>query len=272
MNLEKILATAQQAAKEAAKIVIEARTSGGLGVTLKETRNPFTQADVDAEKIVVSHILKEFPTHQILAEESYSEMRREDLFKGDLWIIDPIDGTVNFIHGHYQSAISIAYAKDGVVQMGLVYGPFYDELFIAVRGQGATCNGKAIKASECRTLVDALVATGFPYAREDDFLAGALKRLGAVLKNCQDIRRIGACSLDICWVACGRLDAYYESVQPWDMAAASLIAKEAGAMVGHFGAVPDYKIAGVEVPEDLFSLNMLVAAPGVFEKIRELLR
>ena len=169
---------------------------------------------------------------------------------------DPIDGTVNYAHGHIQSAVSIAYCEHGQITLGVVYNPFTDELFSAELGQGAKLNGATIRVADETNLRRAIIATGFPYIKEgiDDMV----ERVRSILHHCADIRRLGSAALDICWLAAGRLDGYYESLSLWDFAAARLIAAEAGAVCGHFGAVPE------DVDPQFFNKNLLIANPALY--------
>ncbi|MFM1894973.1 MAG: hypothetical protein RLZZ385_47, partial [Pseudomonadota bacterium] len=180
------------------------------------------------------------------------------------WIIDPIDGTVNFAHGHRQSAVCIAFATGGQVRVGVVYNPFTDELFAAHQGGGAWLNQQAIQVSVESDPRRALIATGFPY--EKSGLEPMVRRLHAILQNCADIRRLGSAALDICWVACGRLDGYYESLSLWDFCAARLIAREAGAECGHFQPPP----AGVVA--EFWNQHLLIANPRLFPQLAGILQ
>jgi myo-inositol-1(or 4)-monophosphatase len=219
-----------------------------------------TQADVAADQLISSGIRNAFPDHEILSEELAPENTTDS---EHLWIIDPIDGTVNYAHNHVQVAVSIAYYHQGDCKAAVVHNPFAAETFSAMAGQGAWLNSDAIRVSGKAALNRALVGTGFPYQK--DSIDALIKRVTAVLKNCADIRRLGSAALDICWVACGRLDAYYEHVKPWDFAAAQLIAREAGATFGHIHPVPEG-----ENPQ-LFSRNIIVATPEIYEPLKQLL-
>ena len=250
-------------AKDAADIVRQYHDQAEGEVASKSKGQSFnlvTEADLAVESFIVDRIKRKFPDHKILAEESY----HLDLAKpeGPLWVIDPIDGTTNFSRGLHACAVSIAYFEGAEAKVGVVYAPFLDELFYAERGRGAFLNGKPIHARRDAELSSCLVATGFLY-REGvaDKLFTRFKR---VLESCGDLRRIGAASLDMCWTACGRLDAFYEDVMPWDMAAASLIAREAGCKMGHF-VTP-------QIPSELCGHELLIAAPGVYEELLGMLR
>jgi myo-inositol-1(or 4)-monophosphatase len=229
-----------------------------------------TTADLASEKAIIETILAHFPNHKILAEESSDPALAATFNAGPTWVIDPIDGTTNYAHGHNQVGVSIAYVVDGVAQAGAVLAPFQGELFTATKGGGALCNDEPIHSTETQTLSDALIATGFPYDRVN--IDRVCARLLQLLRTCRDIRRIGAASVDISWVACGRLDAFYEeTLSPWDGAAACLIAREAGAKIGHYPYDHDSQKKSANYKHDLFMDNIVVAAPRIFEEVlREL--
>jgi myo-inositol-1(or 4)-monophosphatase len=260
------LAIAVKAAHRGGAIAREQRAESSVSISLKADRNLVTTADLASEKAIIETILTAFPGHKILAEESSNNTTPSDFSVGPVWVIDPIDGTTNYAHGHNQVGVSIAYAVDGVVQAGAVLAPFQGEIFTATRGGGAFCNDKPIRCSDTALVSDALVATGFPYERSN--VDNICKRLGRLLRTCRDIRRLGAASLDICWVACGRLDVFYEeTLMPWDGAAGCLIAKESGARVGHFPYDSNTQKRTVGYPSELFMDNLIVCAPAVFDQV-----
>ncbi|TVP57611.1 MAG: inositol monophosphatase [Halomonadaceae bacterium] len=262
MNINTIAEFALATAREAGELIIRERAQG-LEHDYKDGQELVTQADLKADRLIGDAIRARFPDHRILSEEAMPDLRQAQELEQPLWIIDPIDGTVNYAYGHDQVAISIAYAEKGRVQTGVVHAPFQQETFRASRGQGAFLNDSAIAPTGCTNLRQSLVATGFPYRK--DQLAPIIRRLDKVLHHCRDIRRNGSAALDICWVAAGRLDTYYESVSPWDFAAARLIALEAGAMAGHFSDVPE------GYPEDLWGQDILISTPGLYQGMRALL-
>ena len=255
---------AEQLAREAGDLVRHEREHNPLRTDYKDQTELVTHADLMADKLITEAIRQRFPDHRILSEESRPDKQQAADLDSPLWIIDPIDGTVNYAYGHPQVAISIAYAEHGHVQVGVVHAPFVSETFRALRGDAATLNSRAIKHSGATVPRDSLFATGFPYTK--DQLAPLMKRLDVMIHHCRDLRRVGSAALDICWVACGRLDAYYESVSPWDFAAARLIALEAGATAGHFSAVPEGQ------PADLWGQDLLISAPGIYDELQSLLR
>lgn len=264
------LAVAIEAAQRGGAVAREQRASQSVNISLKSARNLVTTADIASEKAIIETIRAYFPEHKILAEESSDPDLAASFNSGPTWVIDPIDGTTNYAHGHNQVGVSVAYVVDGVAQAGAVLAPFQGELFTATKGGGAFCNDAPIRATETHTLSDALIATGFPYERVN--IDRICARLLHLLRTCRDIRRIGAASVDISWVACGRLDAFYEeTLSPWDGAAGCLIAREAGAKVGHYPYDHESQKKTATYTNDLFMDNIVVAAPRVFEEVlREL--
>ncbi len=254
---------AERIAREAGELIRTERAGNALRTSYKLETELVTHADVMADEFITEAIRKAYPDHRILSEETMPDLTLAEELETPLWIVDPIDGTVNYAYGHPQVAVSIAYAERGRVQAGVVHAPFSDETFRAEKGQGATLNGQPIRHSGTTNIRQSLFATGFPYTKDE--LEPLIRRLDVMLHHCRDLRRIGSAALDICWVACGRLDAYYETVSPWDFAAARLIAQEAGARAGHFSEVPQ------GYPEDLWGKDNLIAAPGIYEEILELL-
>jgi myo-inositol-1(or 4)-monophosphatase len=238
----------------------------GFECNKKGARDLLTSADLAAEKEIIGQIKKAFPTHHILSEEASPETTSQILTQDHVWIIDPIDGTTNFAHGHFQVGISIAYLERGQIQAGVVHAPFLHETFSAAKGHGAFCNSQPITVGTTEDLTDALIATGFPYLRDN--LNPIIDRVTKVLRSCRDIRRCGAASLDVCWAACGRIDGYYETVQVWDIAAGALIAREAGAQVGSLREIPDDWSSARE----LYPVDFLVANPTLFNQLQELLQ
>ncbi len=265
-----LLGVAVEASRRAGEVIRQQRETQSVLVSFKGVRDLLTTADLAAEKVVIETIHSYYPTHAILAEESSQNADPFQFGRGAVWIIDPIDGTTNYAHGHFQVGVSIACAIDAKVVAGAVFAPFLGELFTACAGHGATLNDQPIAVSATDRLEASLIATGFPYDRTN--VPNICKRLQAMLSRCRDIRRIGAASLDICWVACGRLDAYYEeTINPWDGAAACLIAREAGARIGHYAYDSPTQRRTERYPGDLFVDNLIVSAPGVFDELaREL--
>lgn len=193
-----------------------------------------TEADTGSEKVIIETIRQRFPDHSFLAEESGQSGANQDC----IWIIDPLDGTTNFAHGLGQFAVSIAFAFHGEIVAGAVLNPVSGELFSAVRGNGAQLNGRPIRVSDTETVSESLLVTGFPYNFKE-ISATLMARFAKCLHGAQGIRRLGSAALDLCFVACGRFDAFWEqNLKPWDTAAGMLIAKEAGAEVTDFSSHP----------------------------------
>lgn len=258
------LAFAISLAQRAGELVANARSARTLDLSYKEGVELLTSADLQADELICAAIREKYPEHAILSEESSPDFSDGDKLRGPLWIIDPIDGTVNYAYNQHQVAISIAFANGGIMRVGVVHCPFQHETFSAARGRGAQLNGAPIHTSDCTELPRALVGTGFPYDREGR--VALLDRLRKVLYACRDIRRIGAAAADICWVAMGRLDVYYETINTWDFAAAALIAREAGASVGHVQPVPAGEL------EELWGRELVVSTADIYEDFIALLR
>ena len=251
-------------AQAAGEIIRAARREGMIQHRYKHDIELVSSADEASHDFIQSEIARQYPADLILSEEG-DRASGENLSASRLWIVDPIDGTVNFLHGQDCVAIAIAYAENGVVKAGAVHAPFRGETFKAIEGGGAWCNDYRIKVSETTRLRDALIGTGFPHDRSD--LTLLIPRLVSVLQNCQDVRRLGSPALDICFVADGRLDGFYEGeLAPWDIGAAALVAREAGATWGHLHAVPD------STPSDLYGQDVIVATPAIFDSLADLLR
>ena len=246
---------ALEAATRAGDAIVALSRDRSFEVRSKAGAEIVTSADLLSDQIIREHLTSRFPQHAV-------EDRTTD-FAGPVWIVDPIDGTANYAHSHPFVAISIALAIDGEPCVGVVHAPFLGETYTATRGGGAWCNGRTISVSDVSDLRRALIGTGFPHIRDD--LDGAMTRVRRLLTECQDIRRSGSPALDICWVAAGKLDAHTESLAPWDIAAAALIATEAGARRGNL--VPGDKM----LPPALRGEEFLVATPGIFDALRSCL-
>jgi myo-inositol-1(or 4)-monophosphatase len=216
-------------------------------IRMKGTIDLVTEADIAAEGAILGLLAREFPDTPVLAEESRADYG--EIPAGPVWIIDPLDGTTNFAHGFPYFCVSIAYSVDRKTEIGVIYCPVLDELFWAGRGGGAWLNGKRIKVTKTDKLIECLVATGFPYDIPTN-LERVIAQLHRVLPAVRDVRRGGAAALDLAFVACGRLDGFWEvDLKPWDTAAGQLLVEEAG------GLVTDFKGGGWTpyVPEILAS-------------------
>lgn len=251
-----LLAIAVEAAHAAARLVVDERPPGSLGVaaTKSSATDIVTVMDQRAEALLVELLTAARPDDGFVGEEGATK----DGTSGVTWVIDPIDGTVNYLYEIPSYGVSVAARVDGEVVAGVVVNPVSGETFTAVRGQGAFLDGAAIRVNAAPDLSLAMVATGFGYsaarrARQAEVLLHVLPRV-------RDVRRMGAASIDLCALACGRVDAYYEQgLKPWDLAAGGLIAAEAGATVGG--------LAGRPAGEAL----VVAAPPGLFEALVELL-
>lgn len=195
-----------------------------------------TEADRAVERLIVDRLRRAFPAHAVVGEEESSTRPPAPPPAASwVWYLDPLDGTTNFAHRHPHFAVSLGLTRGGEGQVGVVADPLRGETFTAVRGGGARCNGAPIRVSTAAALDAALLATGTPYDRRQraDQYLGAIR---AFMMACQGIRRAGAAALDLCWVACGRMDGYWEwRLGPWDVAAGALIVREAGGATSDFG-------------------------------------
>ncbi|MDR2772632.1 MAG: inositol monophosphatase [Elusimicrobiota bacterium] len=239
MQLSNYLKTALKAAEAGAGILMK-YYGKTLNIEYKSATDPVSQADKNSQKKIISIIKKDFPTHGFLAEEDGVS----DIQKEFCWIIDPLDGTVNFVHGLPQFCVSIALKHKKEIIAGVIYAPAIKEVFIAQKGKGAYFNGKRIKSSKNALLTRSLGVTGFPYqikGKEDR----VFKNFENMVLNVQGVRRLGSAALDMAYTACGRLDFFWEeTLKGWDIAAGIIIIKEAG------GVVTDYKGG-----KDYFSVN-----------------
>jgi myo-inositol-1(or 4)-monophosphatase len=229
--LDQLLKIALQAVQEAGDLINSNFQNLQYSDIQSKGKNDFvTRVDREAEAAISRILLKEFPQHQILGEESgYS--RRKSKY---LWVIDPLDGTTNFIQGIPHFAISMALMAHGKVILGLIYNPLSEERFHAIKGQGAFLNNRPITVSRKKTLRSAFVATGFPF-KAPQFLEAYTNTFRSLLSRCQDMRRCGSAALDLAYTACGRYDFFWEAhLLPWDFMAGKLIVEEAGGLSGDF--------------------------------------
>jgi len=237
--LHPMLNTAIKAARSAGAIIN--RASLDLDLLKVNTKSPndfVTEVDHKAEAIVIETLLGAYPGHGILAEESGSTHGAKD--SEYVWIIDPLDGTTNFIHGFPFYAVSIALAFRGQVQQAVVYDPTRNDLFYASKGRGAFLNDKRLRVSKRIRMADALIGTGFPFRRGDSFKR-YMQMLELVMQSCAGVRRPGSAALDLCYLAAGYYDGFFETgLSPWDVAAGALIVTEAGGLVGNFTGEADF--------------------------------
>jgi fructose-1,6-bisphosphatase/inositol monophosphatase family enzyme len=253
--LDELLAVAMRLADDAANLLLEALDGPRTDVGTKTSSTDMvTEVDRSSEQLIVAGLRSARPDDALLAEEGATSVGTT----GVRWVIDPLDGTTNFLYGLPGFAVSIAAEVDGERAIGVVHDPLHGDVFTAVRGRGAHRNGRTLTVREPEGLQEALVATGFSYDPDRRRLQAGV--LAEVLPRIRDIRRGGAAAVDLCSVACGRVNAFYErGLGPWDFAAGALVAAEAGAVVGDLDGGP---------PSGGF---VLAAAPGLFEPLRALL-
>ena len=236
-----LLNVAVMAARRAGNLLI--RNLNKLDQLTVETkgRNDYvSDADRAAEQEVVETIHKHYPDHAILAEESGASGNSDTV-----WIIDPLDGTTNFLHGFPVFAVSIGVQVNGRMEHGVVYDPIRQELFTASRGAGAQLDGRRIRVSGEKNLERALIGTGFPFRQADQEMAPYLTMLGKIIRNTSGVRRPGAAALDLCYVAAGRLDGFWEAgLSAWDLAAGGLIIREAGGIISGLDGSENYLETG----------------------------
>ncbi|MFZ5511815.1 MAG: inositol monophosphatase family protein [Pseudomonadota bacterium] len=244
---------AVKAARRAGSIINRASLDIDLVKVSSKRHNDFvTEVDKAAEAAIIEILRQAYPGHAILAEESGAAGESDYT-----WIIDPLDGTTNFIHGFPQFAVSIALAHKGVVTQAVVYDPTRNEMFTASKGRGAFLNDRRIRVTKRAKLEDALVGTGFPF-RVFQHVDTYLAIFRELMEKTAGLRRPGAAALDLAYVACGRFDGFYEiGLSPWDMAAGSLLVTEAGGLVGNLRGEPGYMETG----------NIVAGNPKVFAQL-----
>ncbi len=253
-----MLTVAVRAARRAGSIINRAaRDLEGLTVTTKRQNDFVTEVDQAAEAAVIEIVRKAYPDHAVLAEESGASGKSDYV-----WIIDPLDGTTNFIHGFPQYAVSIALQHRGVLTQAVVYDPGRNELFTASKGRGAFLNDRRIRVSRRTRLDGALIGTGFPF-RQLEHLEEYVRAFKRVTGHTAGVRRAGAAALDLAYVAAGRLDGFWEiGLSPWDVAAGALLILEAGGLVSDFDGEANYLSAG----------RVVCGAPKVFAPLLQLVQ
>lgn len=249
-----MLNTAVKAARRAASIINRASFDiDRVKVTEKGQNDFVTEIDQAAEQAIIEVLKTAYPDHAILAEES-GTTGGSQTDSENVWIIDPIDGTTNFIHGFPQYCVSIALQQRGQITQAVVYDPTRNELFTASKGGGAYLNDKRIRVSRRDKMADALIGTGFPF-RDMNTLDEYMEMFRIMTQKCAGLRRPGAAALDLAYVAAGRLDGFFEKgLQPWDMAGGSLLITEAGGIVSDFAGESDY----------LYKNNVIAGSPKIF--------
>ena len=251
-----MLYTAVRAVREAGRVILMYLDQLDRLEVSSKGRNDFvSQADIEAERAILEILTKAYPDHGILAEESGAQEG------GDYtWVIDPLDGTTNFLHGFPVFGISVGVTRKNVIEHGVVYDPLRDEMFTASRGDGAQLNGRRIRVSSTRHLEPALLGTGFPF-RELKVIEPWMRTFEALLPKTAGIRRTGAASIDLAYVASGRLDGFWEfGLKPWDIAAGALLIREAGGLVADFSGGQDFLANG----------NVVAANTHLFEALRKI--
>jgi myo-inositol-1(or 4)-monophosphatase len=251
-----LLNIAVSAARKAGSFIVRALDRvDTLKVDSKGYNDFVSEVDRRAEQEIIQVIHKAYPNHAILAEESGDHSGDDSV-----WIIDPLDGTTNFLHGFPQFAVSIALRHNKRFEVAVVYDPLRDELFSAIHGSGAQLNGRRLRVSKAKGLDGTLIGTGFPF-KDQAHLDAYLGMFRALLPRTAGIRRAGAAALDLAYVAAGRLDGFWEiGLKPWDMAAGILLIQESGGIIGDFRGGQDYFSSGNVVTGNARVYEALVAA------------
>jgi len=232
-----MLNIAVKAARRAGSLINRAALAGGLEIRAKQRNDFVTQVDKAAEQAIIDVIRRAYPEHSFLAEESGASAGARPEFQ---WVIDPLDGTTNYIHGFPQYCVSIALEHKGVLTQAVVYDPGKNELFTASRGRGAYLDDRRMRVSKCAQLADALVGTGFPF-KELGRIDLYMRQLRTLMGASAGVRRAGAAALDLAYVAAGRLDAFWEmGLSRWDMAAGALLIQEAGGLVSDLDGTAEF--------------------------------
>lgn len=256
-NLHPMINVAVKAARAAGAIINRAALDvEAVRISQKRANDFVTEIDHASEDAIIDTLLTAYPQHGIHAEES--GRTRGNPRSDHVWIIDPLDGTTNFIHGFPVYCVSIALAVAGRVEQAVVYDPTRNDLFTATRGRGAFLNERRIRVSKRTRLQESLIATGFPYRQGDDF-DGYLRLMGELMRHTAGLRRPGAAALDLAYVAAGYSDGFFETgLKPWDVAAGSLLVTEAGGLIGNFTG---------EVGDTLEQGECLAATPRVYAQL-----
>ena len=257
--MQAFLNTAVEAARQAGNTIMRyAHRVHQLDVRSKARNEFVSQVDLAAEQIIIETIRQRYPDHSFLCEESGSSGNSDHQ-----WIIDPLDGTTNYLYGLPIYAVSIALRVNDRTEVGVVYDPNRQELFTAIQGQGAQLDGKRIRVSGRKHLDGALIGTGFPYRINPRWMDTYMNQLRAIIEIAGDVRRPGSAALDLSNLAAGRLDGFWEfGLQPWDIAAGALIISEAGGIVSNMTDEGDYMETG----------NLIAGTPKVHSELDKLLR
>jgi myo-inositol-1(or 4)-monophosphatase len=253
-----MLNTAIKAARKAGAIINRASFDlDKLSVRRKQWNDFVSEVDTNSERAIIAILHEAYPDHGILAEESGASTPSSSRPSEYQWIIDPLDGTTNFLHGLPQYAVSIALRRKGVLEQAVVFDPTRNELFTASRGHGSYLNDRRIRVSKIQELNDCLIGTGFPF-RNQESLGPYMSMFRELTHKTAGIRRPGAAALDLAYVACGRYDGFWEmSLSPWDMAAGALLITEAGGLVGDLEGEQGFLEQG----------NIIAGNPKVFSQL-----
>ena len=263
-----MLTTAVKAARRAGNIINRsARDLDLLTVTAKGPKDFVSEVDREAERAIVDTLHAVYPDHAILAEEGTGRDKNVDA--EHVWIIDPLDGTTNFLHGFPQYCVSIALSQRGVVTQGVIYDPVRNDLFTATRGRGAFLNERRIRVSRRQHLRDCLIGTGFPF-RDGSYLETYLQMMRTMIVHTAGLRRPGAAALDLAYVAAGSYDGFFEvGLNPWDVAAGSLLVLEAGGLIGDLKGEGDYLHSGQVIAANPKIFSQMVQALAPFQSALE---
>jgi myo-inositol-1(or 4)-monophosphatase len=240
-EVQQVLKIAEEAARKAGQYLLDNRGKADRETAGEKKKNDFvTEVDKTSEKMIIDHILSQYPDHRILAEESGAQ-QSSSAFR---WIIDPLDGTTNFIHNISVFTVSVAVKRFDEVIAGVVFQPVENEMFTAAKGKGAQLNGVSIQVSKNRDFSRAFLATGFPH-HSKRHLPQFIRSFSDIFFYSAGVRRLGSAALDLCYTACGRFDAFWETgLNAWDVAAGSLIVQEAGGVVSDFWGNSNYLDSG----------------------------
>jgi myo-inositol-1(or 4)-monophosphatase len=254
-----MLNIAVRAARSAGDIIVRNMDRlDRIKIVTKQNNDFVSKVDLMSEQAIIDTIKQAYPDHGILAEES----GKQDEASEFRWIIDPLDGTTNYLHGFPQFAVSIALQHKGRLEVGVIYDPVSQELFTASRGNGALLNDKKIRVSNHSGLENALLGTGFPYY-DQSYLDTYLETMKALMQKTAGLRRPGSAALDLAWLAAGRIDGFWEfNLKAWDIAAGALIIREAGGIVSDFANKDGYLESG----------DIIAAAPKVFPEMMKIIQ
>lgn len=262
-----VLNVAIKAAREAGKIINRASQDiGALKVETKDTNDFVSEVDRSAEQAIISVLKDAYPTHGFFGEESGKTNTEAD----SIWIIDPLDGTTNFLHGFPAYCVSIALQERGVLTQAVIYDPVRNDLFTATRGRGAFLNDKRIRVTQRSKLQEALISTGFPF-KDFSYFDTYINIFRDMAKKTSGLRRPGSAALDLAYVAAGYADGFFEiNLSPWDIAAGALLVQEAGGIVGDFEGNESWLKTGNIVAGNpkVFGQMLQVIAPHLTERIK----